>query len=128
MTHFYKIRTGLFYQGKEVAHRFCGRCVKDESEVKNSEWHYTWTDVHELCDSNLIYAYIESRRKGRVLCVNGDVIFQEWDDADMELTLKVEYQKFVPSLHEVIHFHDGEKAIQWMLDRGLHAIDQQLKV
>lgn len=128
MTHFYKIRTGLFYQGKEVAHRWCGTCIKDESEVRNSEWHYTWTNIHELCNSNLIYAYTESRRKGRMLCVNGEVVFREWDDADMELTLKAEYQKFVPSLHDVIHFHDGEKAIQWMLERGLHTIDQQLKV
>ena len=123
MTYFYRVREGLFYRGEEVTHRWAGRCIKDESEVKNLEWHYTWANIHELCNNSLMYAYTENRRKGRVLHVNSEAIFREWKDTDMELTLKVEYKKHTPSLYEVVRFYDGEKAIQWMLERGLHTTE-----
>ena len=123
MTNFYEIKISLFYQGKEATYRWGGRCIKDESEVRNFELHYNWANIHELCDNSLMYAYTESRRKGRVLQVNGKVIFHEWKDTDMELTLKVEHIKYNPSLYDVVHFHDGEKAIQWMVERGLHVTE-----
>lgn len=120
MTNFYKIKASLFCHGKEVTRRYVGQCIKDESEVRNIERHYNWENIHELCNTGLMYAYTESRRKGRVLQVNGEVIFHEWKDTDMELTLKVEHIKDNPSLYDIVHFHDGEKAIQWMVERGLH--------
>lgn len=50
MTHFYRVRVGLFYRGKEVTHRWAGRCIKDESEVKNLEKSQCMA-LHWLCNA-----------------------------------------------------------------------------
>lgn len=47
---------------------------------------------------------------------------KEWKTSDLHITLTIRYKEDSPSINEVMRYHDGEKAIQYLIERGLTII------
>ena len=44
---------------------------------------------------------------------------KEWKENQLDIILNIKYEEYTPSINEVLKWHNGEKAIQYLIERGL---------
>lgn len=49
---------------------------------------------------------------------------KEWKEHFLDLTLEIEYREYTPTIDEVTKWYDGDKAIQYLTERGLAIINK----
>lgn len=121
MTNYYRRYLTVFHQGEELFHVYGASVIEDESECRAWEHKYTWETIDRFCDYPRFDAWIETRRKGRLLYINRKLFAKEWETPDLELTIKCDYSIRPVSLYDLIHYYDAEKAVRWLVERGINA-------
>lgn len=107
----------------------CSKCLSETPPVDETI-SFSWDNIDDLyakyglsCSFNLWH-----KKKGRLVsffCDKflpignfGDV--KEWKHSDLNITLKIFYKEYNPSIDEVLKWRDGEKAILYLKERGLN--------
>lgn len=44
---------------------------------------------------------------------------KQWKD-DLDIEIKTTWQEYKPTINELLNFRDGDKAIQYLVERGLN--------
>lgn len=129
MLHNYRVITKTFHNG-ELIGSSVGSMITDK-EMPKEEYNFTWDNLEEQykefgCG---VQFNIWNMKKGRRVSFFTDKFFptgnhadvKEWKTKDLNITVTVEYHnidKFT-SIQDVLRWHDNEKAIQYLTERGL---------
>ena len=122
MLKFYRHYTTIYRNGKELGRQFGGTGLIDsipENTVDTLEWD-NLNEYYQKCGLSLPFSVYTSK-KGRLVSFFSDIIhhdLKEWREP-LNLTVKHEYVETTVSIEYVLNWHDGDKAIQYLLERGL---------
>lgn len=81
-----------------------------------------WNNVDEICKLDIWLPFsITKRRKGLKLFFYDDIFtnVKQWKD-DLDIEIKTTWKEYKPTIKEIMKFHDGDKAIQYLVERGLN--------
>ena len=84
----------------------------------------SWSNVEEVYfQYGIILPFTLCRKdKGLVIHYYEDGLFgkkvKSWKTANLDLELRVVYEQYTPSINEVLNWHDGEKASQYLKEKG----------
>ncbi len=122
MLKFYRHYATIYRNGKELGRQFGGTGLTDsipENTVDTLEWDNLSEYYHKHGLSLPFSVY--TGKKGRLVSFFSDIThrdLKEWREP-LNLTVKHEYVETTVSIEYVLSWHDGEKAIQYLLERGL---------
>lgn len=125
MLNFYRLYTTTYYKDKEVRTEYCGMTLTD-TPPENFTDVLTWDNIAEKYANNggtYPFNLWKLRRGRRVSFFNdfGEKIIRdikEWK-GPLDLKVKYEYHLYTPPINKILDFYDGEKAIQYLVERGL---------
>lgn len=128
MMKFYTIYYTTWHNGKKLNTK-TAKALCDEAN-RPEEWHkaVTWENLTEMyhdyaccCCFN-----IWNLKRGRVVSFFNDCFgkgyerdVKEWKHKELGIALTCEVHEISPSIQFVLDWHDGEKAIQYLTERGL---------
>lgn len=124
MLKFYCIHYTTYYKDKEIACRTATHLC-DESEVDNWRVKVTWDNLAELWEQ--IGGFhcgftIWNFKRGRQLSFAESWPWQEpkeWKHADPQVEIECCWSERKVSIHDVMKWHDSEKAMQYLAERNL---------
>ena len=83
-----------------------------------------WDNAEEeICKLDVWLPFgITKRRKGLKLFFWDDLFtnVKQWKE-DLDIEIKTSWREYKPKIKEIIDFHDSDKAIQYLVERGLNA-------
>lgn len=130
MMNYYRVKKELFFNGEKIG-EVCGYTMKDTNPNSRSEYYsgaellQNIIDVGHLPNDFQGIADWEKRilHRGYVLYGWGmdfSGIRRVLHEED-RIVYKVKYEEMTPSIQEVMEYPNGEKAVQWLKDRGITA-------
>lgn len=102
-----------------------------EKSPKNEEIKISWKNLETAVPKKFLYAHdikVHHHRKGRTLIYYpsdkffGKIIKENKEELSM--TMVYQYRKAEISLKEILEYHDGEKVIKYLQERGLKNYEQ----
>ena len=88
----------------------------------------TWDNLNEIYQKFPLFCAfnIFNFKRGRLVSFFSDHLFlrrdewdvKEWKHPDLNIRLKITYTKYSPSISKVLNWHDGEKALAYLRERG----------
>ena len=128
MLKFYSVSYTTYHNGTFITTNH-GRTICDESEVKTFSEEITWDNLTEILHKygcSLPFNVWEFKKGRRVSFFSGNPFKKDFRDikewkSPLNLTIKVQYKDIsnVMSIQDVLKWHDAEKAIQYLNERGL---------
>lgn len=104
-----------------------GKCLF-EDEPKGESYKITWENIAEMyqklgCGASFNWY---EHRKGKIVDFFACGLFpkkdekpaKEWKHPNLNVRVEVSYREYSPSISEVLKWHDGEKAMKYLLERG----------
>ena len=125
MLNFYRHYTTTCRNGKEIKTKYCGEFIA-ENQPGNFTEELTWENLAEKYDKNgFNYPFnIWNFRRGRRVSFFNEFRekfekdIKEWE-TPLNISVKHEYELYNPSIEHIMKFPDGEKAIQYLVERGM---------
>ena len=123
---FYYVTSSTYHNDTLIG--YCGGKALLVEEPQTTTDILTWDNVGEYYNKNGLSCKfnIWHFKKGRVVSFFFDRFFPRKDERDIkewkeELNIKIvtTYREFSPSIAEVLKWHDAEKAIAYLNERGL---------
>lgn len=128
MVKFYE-QTISTYLNNEVVESY--NFIILEEEPQTEEIKVTWENLEDI-----VYRFgcwlpftFWNFRKGKVISFFNHLILlhygrklkdiKEWKQKETNIYIKISYTDYTPSLGEVIQYHDGDKAIQYLKEKEL---------
>ena len=140
MLNFYYRSVKLLINGKEVlknslkynySYGLDNLLVLLEKPPENEEIKISWENLKTAVPKKFLYAHdikVHHHRKGRTLIYYpsdkffGKIIKENKEELSM--TMVYQYRKAEISLKEILEYHDGEKVIKYLQERGLKNYEQ----
>ena len=130
MMNYYRVKEELFFNGEKIGEQY-GYTMKDTVPTSRDKYYsgaellQNIIDVGHLPDDFQGIAGWERRiiHRGYVLHgwgIDFSGIRRVLHEED-RVVYKIKYEERTPSIQEVMEYHDGAKAIQWLKDRGITA-------
>lgn len=123
---FYYVTSSTYHNDTLIGHCGCKALLAEEPQTTTDI--LTWDNIEEYYNKNGMSCKfnIWSFKKGRVVSFFLDRFFPRKNERDVkewkeELNIKIvtTYREFSPSIAEVLKWHDAEKAIAYLNERGL---------
>jgi hypothetical protein len=128
MLKFYSIAYKTYNNGTYIDTHYA-KTLKEESEIKNDLVLINWDNLSEMYHkySLSLPFNIWNFKKGRLVSFfDGNPFKKDFRDikewkTKLDITVKIEYTDISnsTSIQEVLRWHDAEKAIQYLNERGL---------
>lgn len=124
MLEFYRVHYTTYYKGERIS-TFCNaRTIRDTSP-QNKIYRITWNNLEEIISKVAISGgfNVYDHKKGLVIDLYSIGCFgkrlRSWKIADPELEIRVSYTQYLPTIQEVLEWHDQTQAIQYLQERNL---------
>lgn len=118
---FYRVWTRIYHNGKLICTDGRGTTLRNIAPV-NKEYDITWDTLNENIERGYFNSRYYKKKKGRVFeiftLMGGSYIFKEWKGA-LNLHGVVFYEEYTPSIQQVLEWPEGDKAIQYLVERGM---------
>lgn len=123
---FYYVTSSTYHNDTLIGHCGCKALLTEEPQTTTDI--LTWDNIEEYYNKNGLSCNfnIWFFKKGRMVSFFLDRFFPRKDERDIkewkeELNIKIvtTYREFSPSIAEVLKWHDAEKAIAYLNERGL---------
>lgn len=140
MLNFYYRSVKLLINGKEVlknslkynySYGLDDLLVLLEKPLESEEIKISWENLETAVPKEFLYAHdikVHHHRKGRTLIYYpsdkffGKIIKENKEELSM--TMVYQYRKAEISLKEILEYHEGEKVIKYLQERGLKNYEQ----
>lgn len=130
MMKFYAIYYITYHNGKQFDIKRA-EIICDESKVDEWRVKFTWGNLTELyreigchCCFN-----IWNFKRGRLVSFYNSAFgpayerdIKEWKHKELNIEVKCEWHEETPSIHKILDWPNGEKAMQYLLERGMNII------
>lgn len=130
MMNYYRVKEELFFNDEKIGEQY-GYTMKDTIPTPRSEYYsgaellQNIIDVGYLPDDFQGIASWEKRIIHRGYVLHGLGIdfggIRKVLHEEDRIVYKIKYEERTPSIQEVMEYHNGAKAIQWLKDRGITA-------
>lgn len=126
MLNFYEKHAKYYHNDKEYYTEYHNSIITSE-EPKNYVENITWENLEEnFRKGKFPYSTWYARKKGKIFsfsdCFDSEHFStKEWEEP---LNIRIEYS-FIhvnPSIKRIMDYSDGEKAIQYLVERGLSIV------
>lgn len=99
------------------AHKICEN--HPNTDVIKINWNNVEQEIYKI-GLHLPFG-ITKRRKGLQLFFHDYLFknFKQWKE-DLDIEIKTSWREYKPSLKEIMNFKDSDKAIQYLVERGLN--------
>ena len=124
---FYYSYATTYHHGKEIG-TIVGKMLTDK-EVSTEVYNITWENIETMyqqlgleCKFN-VWNFKKGRRVSffteNFIPRKYERDVKEWKEKDLNITVEITYKEWKPSIAEVLKWHDTEKAIIYLNERGL---------
>lgn len=129
MLKFYYVYYNTYHNGVKIGTEVGWNCYIEAP--KEEDIHITWDNLNEMYQKYaLCFKFnIWNFKRGRMVSFFTNYWFKkdhrdikEWKTSNLHITLAIRYEEDNPSIDKVMKYHDGEKAIQYLIERGLTII------
>lgn len=125
MLTYYLVCYSTLYNGQVIKNNI-GRVILDETaSTETQHIPITWKNLNEINDKyGLSCAFnIWNCRKGRKIeFFSWRSAIKEWKTTDFNLELRISYTPYNASIEDIMKYWDGDKAIQYLVERGLTVV------
>lgn len=122
MLKYYLVCYSTLYNG-QVINNNTGHVILDETAaIETQHIPITWENLNTIYNEyGLSCAFnIWNCRKGRKIeFFSWRSAIKEWKTTDFNLERRISYTPYNASIEEILKYHDGNKAIQYLVERGL---------
>ena len=131
MLEFYLYTAELYHNNKFISDIDCGQLLTDKKPRDKEYYNVTWDNIIDIIkEISLIGGYnIRQRKKGMKISFykGGDIWYhiKQWKSPELNVKIKVSYTKVNKSISRVLEWSDGEKALQYLVERGLTVIQKK---
>lgn len=130
MMNYYRVKKELFLNDEKIGEQY-GYTMKDTDPASRSEYYSGAELLQNIIDTGYLpddfrgIASWEKRILHRGYVIYGwgigfNGIRRVLHEED-RIVYKIKYEEMMPSIQEVMEYSNGEKAIQWLKDRGITA-------
>lgn len=130
MMNYYRVKEEVIFNGEKIGEKYW-YTMKDVNLASRSEYYngaellQNIIDVGHLPEDFQGIATWEKRTFHRGYTLHGwgidfNGIRKVLHEED-RIVYKIKYEEMIPSIQEIMKYHDGAKAIQWLKDRGITA-------
>ena len=130
MLNFYTVITRTYHNGEYIGASRGTTCLDYEPENKTIA--LTWDNLDDYYYNHgmAVKFNIWKMKKGRRVSFFVDDILplnkNKWDikewKTDLNIEIRIEYRKDNLNINEVLRWHNGEQAIQYLVERGLSVL------
>ena len=122
MLKYYIVCYSTLHNG-QVINNNIGHVILDETTTTETQHiPITWENLNTIYNEyGLSCAFnIWNCRKGRKIeFFSWRSAIKEWKTTNPNLELRISYTPYNASIEEILKYHDGNKAIQYLVERGL---------
>lgn len=133
MLKFYHHYSKTFYNGELIGISNGGTTLADDKTVHNHEVALTWDNIEEKYQeyngSCTFYFNLSETKKGLQIDWFATTLknffkknhrtIKQWKTPELNITTKIYYREFTPSLQEVLNWHDAKAASQYLKENNL---------
>lgn len=133
MLKFYHRYSKTFYNGELIGTCNGGTTLADDKTIHNYEVALTWDNIEEKYQeyggSCSFYFNLSETKKGLQIDWFGTALknffkknyrtIKQWKTPELNITTKIYYREFTPSLQVVLDWYDSEKASQYLKENNL---------
>lgn len=120
MLKYYKPRTEVFIN---KIRPFLIKLYKDEiSEIipDTPSIKADWDNILNIYEKIGLYLYgLRKTRKGLKLYYHDYFSIKQWKE-ELNIEIKTTWIEYKPTINELLNFYDGDKSIQYLVERGLN--------
>ena len=120
---FYYVRYETYRNGELYYQSSTSRMLADNA-MENEIIPISWDNIEEVYNDYGLCLPLNLYRNGKGLVVDyyGDGWFgkkvKSWKTTNLNLELRVVYRQHTPSINEVLNWYDGERASQYLKEKG----------
>jgi hypothetical protein len=131
---FYTVSNKFYYKNDLISYS-TNRTLTDEN-VQNQKIVLTWYNLEEIYSIYGLFLpfNIWQFKKGRVITFFNSITtkhvkdIKEWKIKQLDnMYMTIEFKENIPSLQTILNWSDGEKAIQYLVEKGLSNINEIIK-
>lgn len=133
MLKFYYCYSETFYNGELIGTSDGGTMLVDDKTVHNHEVVLTWDNIEEKYQeyngSCTFYFNLSETKKGLQIDWFAPTLknffrknyrtIKQWKTPELNITTKIYYREFKPSLQAVLDWYDSEQASQYLKENNL---------
>lgn len=124
---FYRSYATTYHHGKKIG-TISSKMLTDE-KVEPETYNVTWDNIEEIyqklgleCKFN-IWNFKKGRRVSffidNIIPRKHERDIKEWKEKNLDITIEITYSEWNPTIAEVLNWHDTEKAITYLNEKGL---------
>ena len=129
MLKFYRVKCTTYVNGIDRGTNYGWEIITEEEKAKDYSINIDWNNIEDFfrnyASSTVFTLY--TFKKGKYLSFNDFHLFKrgtwdiaEWRHPEMKIEMKVHYKELNPSIDRILHYNNGELAIQYLLERGIN--------
>lgn len=131
MLKFYRVKCTTYVNGIDRGTNYGWEVLMEEEEAKDYSVIATWENItefyHDYAPASCFQLY--NFKRGKYLSFNDFNLFKrytwdiaQWRHPEMKIELKFHYKEIHPSINEILRYHNGEKTMQYLLERGMNIV------
>ncbi len=125
MLNYYLVCYATLHEGKVINNTISHAILDETTSTETQHVPITWGNLGEINEKyGLFVAFnVWNCRKGRKIeFFSWRNAIKEWKTTDPNLELRITYTPYNASIEEILQYHDGDKAIQYLVEHGLTVV------
>lgn len=122
----YKPRTVIYINGfKPIQLVLYGRKISEtplKTEIININWDNAEEEINKFDSWSIPFGITKTRKGLKIFWWDEFTNIKQWK-TDLNMKIETTWQEYKPSLKEIIDFSDSDKAIQYLVEKGLIEIN-----
>lgn len=130
MMNYYRVKKELFFNGEKIGEQYV-YTMKDTDPASRSEYYSGAELLQNIIDTGHLPDDFQNVASWEKRIIHRGYVIYGWGigfngtrrvlHEEDKIVCKIEYEEMMPSIQEVMEYPNGEKAIQWLKDRGITA-------
>lgn len=125
MLKYYIVCYSTLHNGKVINNSISHVILDETASTETQHIPITWENLDEVNNKyGLSCAFnVWNYHKGRIIeFLSLHPTIKEWKTADFNLELRITYTPYNASIEDIMKYQEGDKAIQYLVERGLKVV------